>query len=65
LLRSEDKSPILILDDVFAELDEKRRSMLVDLALTAEQTFITVAVQSDLPSELAQNLRYIREGKVI
>jgi len=64
LLRSEDKSPILILDDVFAELDEKRRSMLVDLALSAEQTLVTVAVQSDLPSDLAQNLRYIREGKV-
>lgn len=64
LLRNEDKNPILILDDVFAELDEKRRSTLVDLALTAEQTLITVAVESDLPTQLSQNLRYIKEGSV-
>lgn len=62
LLQSEDKKPILILDDVFAELDEKRRSTLVDLALTAEQTLITVAVESDLPADLTNNKKYIKEG---
>lgn len=64
LLKNEGKNPILILDDVFAELDEARRSMLVDLALNATQTLITVAVESDLPKSLAQNLRYVKEGSV-
>ena len=64
LLKNEGKNPILILDDVFAELDEARRSMLVDLALNTTQTLITVAVESDLPKSLAQNLRYVKEGSV-
>lgn len=44
--------PILILDDVFAELDSKRRKRLVELTNTAEQTLVTAAVAADVPPEL-------------
>ena len=44
--------PILILDDVFAELDSKRRRRLVELTKTAEQTIVTAAVAEDVPPEL-------------
>ena len=44
--------PILILDDVFAELDSKRRKRLVELTKTAEQTLVTAAVEEDVPAEL-------------
>ena len=44
LLKADGDNPILILDDVFSELDEKRRERLVALTNTAEQTLITVAV---------------------
>jgi DNA replication and repair protein RecF len=52
LLKSEGASPILILDDVFAELDTSRRIQLMSATKLAEQTFITAAVESDLPTEL-------------
>lgn len=44
--------PILILDDVFAELDAKRRTRLVSLLDGAEQVFITAAVLEDIPQGL-------------
>lgn len=52
LLREEGETPILILDDVFAELDEKRRSGLAARVHAADQVLITAAVQADIPSEL-------------
>jgi DNA replication and repair protein RecF len=52
LLKSDGLSPILILDDVFSELDEERREKLAQLAQSAEQTIITVAVENDLPKSL-------------
>ena len=58
LLRSEDSDPILILDDVFAELDAKRREKLVHLASDAEQVLITAAVDGDLPENLQPTTRY-------
>ena len=45
-------SPILILDDVFAELDAKRRERLVHVAPDAEQVLVTAAVGDDLPGNL-------------
>ena len=57
LLKADGDNPILILDDVFSELDENRRERLVALTNTAEQTLITVAVANDLPSELT-GIRY-------
>jgi DNA replication and repair protein RecF len=64
LLREEGSSPILILDDIFAELDTVRRAQLVAITELAEQTFITAAVESDLPSGLATERFYVTPGKV-
>ena len=52
LLRSDGIEPVLILDDVFAELDETRRDRLAHLVLGAEQVLITAAVPADVPSAL-------------
>jgi DNA replication and repair protein RecF len=52
LLRSEGTDPVLMLDDVFAELDRKRRSALARVAVDAEQVLITAAVAEDVPPEL-------------
>lgn len=45
-------SPILILDDVFAELDSARRHRLGSIVADAEQVLVTCAVATDLPEEL-------------
>lgn len=52
LLSSDGTDPVLILDDVFAELDRKRREKLVSIAVEAEQVLITAAVDGDLPGNL-------------
>ena len=44
--------PVLILDDVFAELDAARRSRLAEMTREAEQLIITAAVSADIPAEL-------------
>ena len=64
LLREEGSSPILILDDIFAELDTARRAQLVAITELAEQTFITAAVESDLPADLLTERFYVTPGKV-
>ncbi|WP_420109032.1 DNA replication/repair protein RecF [Mycolicibacter arupensis] len=51
LLRSEGAEPVLLLDDVFAELDAARRQALAGVAAAAEQVLITAAVAEDIPSE--------------
>lgn len=53
LLTADGESPILILDDVFAELDAQRRAHLAAHVSTAQQAFITAAVAEDVPAELA------------
>ena len=45
--------PVLILDDVFAELDSTRRSRLAALVSHNEQVIITAAVAEDVPIELS------------
>jgi DNA replication and repair protein RecF len=62
LLHNEGLSPILVLDDVFSELDEKRREQLISLTNSAEQAFVTVAVESDLPAELKGNVFIVKNG---
>ena len=64
LLKAEGASPILILDDVFAELDTSRRIQLMSATHLAEQTFITAAVESDLPSKLLTQKFYVTPGVV-
>ena len=64
LLKSDGLSPILILDDVFSELDEDRREKLAQIAQSAEQTLITVAVESDLPKSLTGEKFLVKNGSV-
>jgi DNA replication and repair protein RecF len=51
LLRSEGAEPVLLLDDVFAELDTARRRALAEVAASAEQVLITAAVTEDVPAD--------------
>jgi DNA replication and repair protein RecF len=52
LLRAGREDPVLILDDVFAELDAGRRDRLAALVAQAEQVLVTAAVPEDIPSLL-------------
>ena len=52
LLRADGDDPILILDDVFAELDTERRAQLADLVAGAQQVLVTAAVAADVPESL-------------
>jgi DNA replication and repair protein RecF len=64
LLRSEGDDPILILDDVFAELDKDRRDQLAGLVGDAEQVLVTAPVPQDVPA-LLEGVRYdVMEGVV-
>jgi DNA replication and repair protein RecF len=51
LLRGEGAEPVLLLDDVFAELDAARRRALADVAAGAEQVLVTAAVADDVPDD--------------
>ena len=64
LLKNEGSEPILILDDVFAELDTSRRLQLMSATQTAEQTIITAAVESDIPTNLLTQKFYVSPGSV-
>lgn len=50
--RGEFSRPILILDDVFAQLDNSRRSQIIDFAANLDQVLITVAAKEDVPEQL-------------
>lgn len=50
LLRSDGTDPVLLLDDVFAELDSARRRALADVAGSAEQVLVTAADGDDIPA---------------
>lgn len=66
LLRAETKTgdPILILDDVFAELDAGRRTRLAELVLGNEQVFITAAVAEDVPAALKAKPFFVAAGQI-
>jgi DNA replication and repair protein RecF len=64
LLKLDGLSPILILDDVFSELDEERRERLAEIAKGADQTIITVAVENDLPKSITGTKYLVRAGAV-
>ncbi len=65
LLRSVGDDPILILDDVFAELDTERRAQLAELVAGAEQVLVTAAVAADVPAALAGVRIDVVDGKVL
>ena len=50
LLRADGSEPVLLLDDVFAELDTARRRALAAVAESAEQVLVTAAVLEDIPA---------------
>lgn len=60
---AEDEEPILILDDVFAELDSRRRLRLAQIIDDAEQVFVTAAVGDELPP-LGGSRFVVTRGKV-
>jgi DNA replication and repair protein RecF len=64
LLRADGDDPVLILDDVFAELDAGRRSRLAELVAPAEQVLVTAAVPADVPDELSGAAYDVADGKV-
>ena len=66
LLRSESVlgDPILILDDVFAELDTSRRERLANAVSDFEQVFITAAVKDDVPPGLLQQVFVVEHGTI-
>ena len=67
LLREEARAgdPILILDDVFAELDSTRRTRLANLVSDNEQVLITAAVVEDVPAELNANRIFVTAGEIV
>ncbi len=62
LLRAESLEPVLILDDVFAELDSTRRAHLATVAASAEQVLITAAVEQDVPDGLLGTRYQVGDG---
>jgi DNA replication and repair protein RecF len=67
LLRAESPGgdPVLILDDVFAELDADRRARLADVVAGYEQVVVTAAVAGDVPEALRANAVRIEAGRVL
>jgi len=61
---SEGGEPVLILDDVFAELDAKRRRRLAERVSGAEQVLITAAVDADVPEQLIGQKFAVAGGRV-
>ena len=64
LLRDDGVEPVLVLDDVFAELDSTRRQRLAASVLSAEQVLVTAAVGADVPAELAGRRYRVAAGEV-
>lgn len=64
LLRADGDDPILVLDDVFAELDVDRRTQLAELVVGAEQVLVTAAVAADVPEQLRGATFRVADGAV-
>ncbi|MCW8101872.1 DNA replication/repair protein RecF [Streptomyces tauricus] len=64
LLRAEGNEPVLVLDDVFAELDTRRRERLAELVAPGEQVLVTAAVDDDVPGVLTGTRYAVSEGAV-
>lgn len=67
LLRADDLpggDPVLLLDDVFAQLDGQRREQLARVAAKAEQAIVTAAVAADVPADLSDVRYRVANGRV-
>ncbi|HZV26901.1 MAG TPA: DNA replication/repair protein RecF [Acidothermaceae bacterium] len=64
LLCADGGEPVLILDDVFAELDADRRDRLAEFVAPAEQVLVTAAVAADVPEILAGDRVDVLNGEV-
>ena len=64
LLRASGEDPVLMLDDVFAELDSGRRDRLAELVADAEQVLVTAAVPEDVPAGLAGARFRVADGVI-
>jgi len=64
LLRADGIEPVLVLDDVFAELDATRRERLAAMVAPAEQVLVTAAVGSDVPAVLKGRRFTVAGGEV-
>ncbi|GGU80920.1 DNA replication and repair protein RecF [Streptomyces albospinus] len=64
LLRAEGNEPVLVLDDVFAELDARRRERLAELVAPGEQVLVTAAVDDDVPGVLVGARYAVSDGAV-
>jgi DNA replication and repair protein RecF len=64
LLRAGGEDPVLMLDDVFAELDTGRRDRLAELVSDAEQVLVTAAVPEDVPAGLAGARFRVADGLI-
>jgi DNA replication and repair protein RecF len=64
-VQSHSGDPVLILDDVFAELDRARRARLAEAVADFEQVLITAAVLEDVPVSLAARVVTIRAGSIV
>nr|WP_108870926.1 DNA replication/repair protein RecF [Tessaracoccus timonensis] len=64
LVRDDGTEPVLVLDDVFAELDSSRRARLADAIGHAEQVLITAAVGSDVPEFPSERRFRVEAGSV-
>lgn len=63
--RSSSGDPVIILDDVFAELDATRRTRLQQLVSGFEQVLVTAAVSEDIPDNFATHTFHVERGQVM
>jgi DNA replication and repair protein RecF len=64
LLADEGEEPVLLLDDVFAELDQRRRGRVAEVASAAEQALVTAAVAEELPRGFGAAVFHVEPGAV-
>lgn len=64
LLASDGEEPVLLLDDVFAELDRGRRRRVAEIARGVEQVIVTAAVEEEVPAELPAAMFMVSPGEV-
>ncbi len=64
LLKADGGEPVLILDDVFAELDDGRRNRLAEIVAAGTQVLVTAAVPEDVPARLSGTRVDVMAGEV-